>query len=75
MCLEISLEVANIFRICLPLLSGIFGRNEQLCFTEFICLFSKENYNPRFVASQLFAVGMIIDQKQKRLHPFSRANE
>lgn len=37
--------------------------------SEFICLFSKENYNPWFVASQLFAVGMIIDQKQKDYIP------
>lgn len=68
--LEIFLEAANIFRIGLPLFSGVFGRNEQLCLTEFICLFSNENYNPWSVASQLVAVGMIIDQKQKDYIPF-----
>lgn len=67
---EIFLEAANIFRIGLPLFSGIFGTNEKLCFTEFICLFSNENYNPWSVASQSVAVGMIIDQKQKDYIPF-----
>lgn len=67
---EIFLEAANIFRIGLPLFSGIFGTNEKLCFTEFICLFSNENYNPWSVTSQSVAVGMIIDQKQKDYIPF-----
>lgn len=64
------LEAANIFRIGLPLFSGIFGINEQLCFTEFICLFYNENYNPWSVVSQLVAVGMIIDHNQKDYIPF-----
>ena len=64
------LELANIFRIGLPLFTGICGRNARLCFTEFIWLFSKENYNPQSVAPQLFVVGMIIDQKQKDYIPF-----
>lgn len=67
---KIFLEMASIFRIGLPLFSEILGRKEQLCVTEFLCLFSKENCNPWFVASQLFAVGMIIDQKQKDYIPF-----
>lgn len=69
------LEATNKFRIGLPLFSRRFGRNEQLCFTEFICLFPNENYSPWSVASQLVAVGMITDQKQKDYIPFSRANE
>lgn len=68
--LDIFLEAANIFRVGLPLFSRRFGRNEQLCFTDFICLFPNENYNPWSVASQLVAVGMITDQKQKDYIPF-----
>lgn len=67
---EIFLEAANIFRIGLSLFSRRFGRNEQLCFTEFMCLLPNENYNPWSVASQLVAVGMIVDQKQKDYNPF-----
>lgn len=70
MFLDIFLEAANIFRIGLPLFLGIFGTHEELCFTECICLFSNENYNPWSVASQSVAVGMIIDQKQKDYIPF-----
>lgn len=51
------------------MISRIFGRNEQLCFTQLICLFSDENYNPGFVALQLVAVGMITDEKQKDYIP------
>lgn len=68
--LNIFLEATNKFRIGLPLFSRRFGRNEQLCFMEFICLFPNENYNPWSVASQLVAVGMITDQKEKNYIPF-----
>lgn len=73
--LNIITEVANIFRFGVHCSQKYLGKNKQLCFTEFICVLSKENYNPWSVASQLVAVRMITDQAQKRLYPLSRANE